>query len=125
MKNPIAQVVLALTVLAGGSLMSFDRAEAQLINVESKYRIVEVDRAEQRIGVALVEAEPKTRQTWIYVKPGTKSSMRQYLGGGAFRDEILSTNGIFNAAEARIGNVFKISGGRDFDGSVDAKKVWF
>lgn len=125
MTNPIARGVLAATVLAGGLLLSFDKAEAQLINVESKYRIVEVDRGEQRIGVALPEADPKERQTWIYIKPDTKSSMREYLGGGAFRDEILSTNGIFNAAEARVGNVFKINGGRDFDGSIDAKKVWY
>ena len=27
--------------------------------------------------------------------------------------------------EKRIGKLFKVKGGRDFDGSINAKKVWF
>lgn len=99
-------------------------AEAQLVMVESKYRIVEVDRAENRIGIALPDASPSETQNWVYIKPDTSASMRQNLGNGTFRDETMTPNGVMDAAQSRIGGMMKVNGGRDFDGSIDAKKVW-
>jgi hypothetical protein len=125
MTNRFLTTLLTLLTVFGGVLAFNQEAEAQLIVVEDKYRIVNVDRAGQRIGVAKPSAKPNVRQTWVYIKPSTTAAMRSYYGNGLFRDEQLSFNGIFNAAEQRKGQVIKIHGGRDFDGSIDAKKVWF
>ena len=124
MKRAIGNLVLGMGVLAGGALMGAEKVEAQLVSVESQYRIVEVDRMENRIGIALPDASPNERQNWVYIKSDTRGSMRQYMGNGTFRDEHMSPNGVLNAAESRVGGLIKINGGRDFDGSIDAKKIW-
>jgi hypothetical protein len=124
MKNTIANIMLGLGIFAAGSLGVTQKADAQLVTVESQYRIVEVDRGENRIGIALPDASPNERQNWVYIKPDTAGSMRQYMGNGTFRDESMTPNGILNAAEGRVGGLMKLEGGRDFDGSIDAKKIW-
>lgn len=115
-------------MLTAAMIMAFftsvQPAEAQLILVESKYRIVEVDQVENRIGVALPDANPNETQTWVYVKPETRASMREYYGNGTFRDEQLSTNGLMNVVDKREGQLIKVHGGRDWDGSIDAKTIW-
>jgi len=117
-----------LPMLTAAMIMAFftsvQPAEAQLILVESKYRIVEVDQVENRIGVALPDANPNETQTWVYVKPETRASMREYYGNGTFRDEQLSTNGLMNVVDKREGQLIKVHGGRDWDGSIDAKTIW-
>lgn len=125
MKHKLVQMLIVATVLVGGVGLSQQTAEAQLIKVESSYRIVTVDRPGQRIGVALPDADPKERQSWVYIKPHTEASMRKYYGDGFFKDEKMSFNGIFDACDQRVGKLFKVKGGRDFDGSINAKKVWF
>lgn len=124
MRKAIGNFVVGLGVLAGGALLGSEKVEAQLISVESQYRIVEVDRSENRIGIALPDADPNERQNWVYIKPDTLGSMRQYMGNGTFRDERMSGNGLMDAAASRVGGLVKINGGRDFDGSIDAKKIW-
>ena len=124
MKNITAKLMLGLGILAGGSLVSAERVEAQIVDVESQYRIVEVDRAENRIGIALPDAAPNERQNWVYIKSDTRGSMRHKMGNGAFKDEVMTPNGMLDAAQSRIGGLMKINGGRDFDGSIDAKKIW-
>ena len=125
MNTKVINFLLIAVALVSGVLLTQEKAEAQLIVVESKYRIVEVDRAEQRIGVAREDDDPNKRQTWVYVKPDTRSSLRTHHGNGLFRDENLSFNGILDVAEKREGGLFKVHGGRDFDGSIDAKTIWF
>lgn len=109
--------VLALALAIGP-------VNAQLLVVESRYRVVDVDRTENRIGVALPDANPHETQTWVYIKPDTRASMRTYHGDGYFRDHQLSTTELLNAVERREGSLIKIHGGRDWDGSIDAKAVW-
>ena len=125
MNTKIINFLLIAIALVGGVLLTQEKVEAQLLVVDSKYRIVEVDRAEQRIGVALEDADPKETQTWVYVKPDTKSALRTHHGNGLFRDEILTFNGILDVAAQREGGLFKVHGGRDFDGSINAKTIWF
>jgi hypothetical protein len=115
---------LGLGLLASGLFVGVQPVEAQLVIVDAKYRIVEVDRSENRIGVALPDATGNERQNWVYIKPDTRASRRQSTGNGTFRDEAMTPQGVMNAAEVRIGQMMKINGGRDFDGSVNAKKVW-
>ena len=121
MTKIIPTMILALMVFLGSSVQPVD---AQLVLVESQYRIVDVDHTENRIGVALPDADPDVAQTWVYVKPDTRASKRVYHGDGFFRDEQLSTNGLMDAVENREGELIKVHGGRDWDGSIDAKTIW-
>ena len=50
-----------------------------MLKVDSKYRIVTVDRPGQRIGVALEDANPKERQSWVYIKPHHRGFHAQIL----------------------------------------------
>lgn len=124
MKSTLSKFILGLGVLAGGTFVGAEKVEAQLVSVESQYRIIEVDRAENRIGIALPDAPAGERQNWVYIKPDTKASMRQSFGNGMFRDEHMTPNGVLDAASSRVGGMMKVNGGRDFDGSIDAKKIW-
>lgn len=111
------------TVLALVGLKA-EPVRAQMLLVESKYRVVEVDRVENRIRVALPEDKPDVGQNWVYIDSKTKGSMRVYHGNGTFSDEELSPQGILNAAAAREGQFIRVHGGRDWDGSINAKSVW-
>lgn len=124
MRNSIKNFFLGLGVLAAGTLAGQQPVDAQVLTVGSQYRIVEVDRFENRIGIALPDANPNERQNWVYIKSDTTGSMRQSLGNGTFRDEAMTPNGILNAAESRVGGLMKLEGGRDFDGTIDASKIW-
>lgn len=120
----LKKLSILAVILTAATLFGIDAAEAQLVLVESKYRIVEVDQFENRIGVALPDANPNEVQTWVYVKSDTRASKRNYTGNGYYRDEQLTPNGVLNAAERREGELIKVHGGRDFDGSIDAKAIW-
>ena len=116
----IAPAALAIC-LAGGMTQS---AEAQLIVVEDTYRIVEVDDQENRIGIANPDANPNVTQNWVYVEADTKASARQYTNG-LFSDRVYTdTEQIIDLAELHEGELFKLNGGRDWDGSIDASKIW-
>lgn len=124
MKN--SKILLTLMVAA---LLSFvglkaEPANAQMVLVESKYRVVDVDRVENRIRVALPEDDPKVGQNWVYIDSKTKGAMRLYHGNGTFSDKILTPQGILNAASAREGQLIRVHGGRDWDGSINAKSIW-
>lgn len=97
-------------------------AQSQLLSVTGEYRVVEVDRAEQRVGVALRDADPDKRQNWVVIKPGTKIIQRKFLKGGVFRDEVMTFNGFFDYVKK--GTKFRVEGGRDWDRSIHAKKIW-
>ncbi len=97
-------------------------ANAQILSVTGEYRVTNVDRAGQRFGIALRDANPNKRQNWVYVKPGTRIVRRIFLPGGVFRDEIMSFNGFFDYA--RKGTLLKVEGGRAWDKSIHAKKIW-
>lgn len=124
MQNTAIKLMLGLGLITGATMVSSERVEAAIVNVESQYRIISVDRAEKRIGVALADAPAGERQAWVYIKPETRSSMRKSIGNGMFRDQSMNTKSVLDAAEGRIGGLMKIKGGRDFDGSIDAKKIW-
>lgn len=114
---------LSLGVIAlGFLLMTPLPARSQLLLVTGRYRVVQVDRRHQRIGIALRDANPNVRQNWVYIKESTKIVKREYLGHGAFRDEFLTFDGFFHSI--RKGTLLKVYGGRDWDGSINAKKIW-
>jgi hypothetical protein len=114
--------VLALFALLGLFVISSDRSSGQLILAHGEYRVVEVDSDHQRIGVALLEADPRTRQNWIYLTATTNINKRHSSGDGWFRDEKLSYEGFFNSV--RSGDKLRVEGGRRWDGGITAKKIW-
>ena len=117
--HPLSLIFLLLLFVS-----SAGPAAAQLLHVDSDYRIVSVDAAQERIGVALPNASPTVRQNWLYIGPDTRGSVRQYLGNGTFRDREIRGEQIISAAEHHRGELFKVYGGRDWDGSIDAHSVW-
>lgn len=122
-KSRIILTLMLATLLTVAGLKARP-ANAQLLLVESKYRVVDVDKSENRIRVALPGDDPDVGQNWVYIDRDTRGSMRIYHGNGTFSDEQLTPNGILNAAAAREGDFIKVSGGRDWDGSINAKSVW-
>lgn len=103
-------------------LLGLAPAQAQLVIVTGEYRVTEVDRTGQRVGVALRDANPNKRQNWVYISPETKIVQRRFLSGGVFRDEQMGFNGFFDYV--RKGTKFRVEGGRDWDNSIHAKKLW-
>ena len=124
MRHTAIKFLLGLGLLGCASFPLMSPASAQIVVVDGKYRIVEVDRAESRIGIASPDASPTERQNWLYIKTDTRSSRRHSQSDGSFRDESMSAKSVLDAAESRIGGMMKINGGRDFDGSINAKKIW-
>lgn len=116
------QRVLCAVLLLAAVLVWTPRAQAQILMVTGDYRVTHVDRDEQRIGIALRDDDPNVRQNWVYVKSDTVIIRRIWLRGGAFRDERMSFNGFFDYV--RKGTKLRVHGGRDWDGSIDAKKIW-
>lgn len=113
---------LALFLAALALLAAALPARAQILTVTGEYVVVELDQANNRIGVALPEAKPDVRQNWIYVKLETEIVKRHYQEGGWFKDETITPNGIWTAVGK--GTKMKVHGGRGWDGTITAKKIW-
>lgn len=116
MRNIVLSLSLLLLCAAAGP------AQAQLLTVTGEYIVTNVDRSGQRVGIALRDADINVRQNWVYIKPDTKIVKRNFLPGGVFKDEVWTFNGFFD--KARKGMKLKVEGGRDWDKSVHAKKIW-
>lgn len=112
--------LLALVVVCAG--VQAPRAQAQLILVTGNYRVVELDHSNHRVGVALPEAKPDHTQNWVYLDLDTEIVRRQSNGDGWFKDERLSDDGFFGSVKP--GDMMKIHGGRRWDGSITARKIW-
>lgn len=117
MKNFVLVFSAFLLLVAAGP------AQAQLLSVTGDYIITNVDRNGQRVGIALRDAGTSSRQNWVYVKPDTKIVKRNFLPGGVFKDEVWTFNGFFD--RAKKGMKIRVEGGRDWDKSIHAKKIWF
>ncbi len=117
MKNFVLVLSAFLLLVAAGP------AQAQLLSVTGEYIIVNVDRHGQRVGIALRDSDLNTRQNWVYIKPDTKIVKRNFLPGGVFKDEVWTFNGFFD--RAKKGMKLRVEGGRDWDKSIHAKKIWF
>ena len=112
---------IALFCLLGLFVLSSDDSSGQLLLASGDYRVVDVDAEHQRVGVALLEAQPDKRQNWGYLTASTKINKRHTSGDGWFRDEKLSYEGFFNSV--RSGDKLWVEGGRRWDGGITAKKI--
>ncbi|MBI3929688.1 MAG: hypothetical protein HY319_29380 [Armatimonadetes bacterium] len=111
----IAVVMLVIAVV------SAPPPQAQLLLVTGNYRLVELDQANQRVGVSLPEASPEVRQNWIYLEANTEIVKRSYRDGW-FKDERLTYDGFFDSVSK--GEMMKVHGGRRWDGGITARKIW-
>lgn len=116
--------VLTLGVTGCGAIdASKNVAEnSSIINVNSKYRVVSVEPGMYQFGVALLDANPYHIQNYVHIRIDTKISQRVYTNGGAY-DRMLSPTQIFNVVQP--GTIIHVKGGRDWDNTIVAKKIWF
>lgn len=121
-KITIFLAVLIAVLMGLGGIRS---AQAQILLTTGEYRIVVIDKAEQRLGIAELEANPNRRQNWVYVKYNTELMKRVNPNpdDGEFRYEKVSWVQFFN--DVKKGSLITVHGGRDWDRSIDAKKIWY
>lgn len=120
----ISKYLAILAVIFVG-LGGASTAQAQILLTTGEYRVVVVDKAEQRLGIAELEANPNRRQNWIYVKYNTELMRRvtPQPDDGEFRYEKVDWSEFFN--DIKKGALITVHGGRDWDRSIDAKKIWY
>lgn len=102
-------VISMLLLLAIG--LSMTSAQAQLVTVDERYYVTEVRRDQHKIGVSS-GPDGKTR-TWVVIDQRTRVSRNGY---------VVSRNAVYGI---RPGTRIRVQGGRDFDQSVAAKKIWY
>ena len=120
--NILALALVSLALVGSTSTP----ANAQLVLVDEVYRIVEVDRDNNRIGIANRDANPNVRQNWVYIDLDTRASYRVYISSaGAFRDKIVTGRQILNVAKGNLGQIMQVQGGRDWNGTIKAKTIHF
>lgn len=116
-------LLTAALVLAGLSAAPGPQpASAQLLLVTGDYRITEVDQENERVGVALPEAQPDVTQNWIYVAPKTDIMHRVTNSEGWHKEEKLNYYQFFK--HIRPGTVVRVHGGRRWDGAISGKSIW-
>jgi hypothetical protein len=92
------------------------------MTVTGKYRVVEIDKENHRLGVALHEADPGKVQNWVYIDLGTVIVRRIHGDDGWKKDVEVSPTDLFTVVKK--GDLMQVHGGRDWDGSINAKKIW-
>lgn len=121
-KNSLYLLALLLWSLS----LNSGPAEAQLVLVDDPFRIVEVDKSKNRIGIAKPGAKPNVRQNWVYLDLDTRASYRTYIPSArAYRDRVITGKQILDVAAGNIGQIMRVKGGRDWDGSIKAKAIHF
>jgi hypothetical protein len=95
---------------------------AQVVLVDNQYYVTELRPGKNEFGVALKKGE--YTKNWVHVKSDTRISMRRWLGQGrGFKDQVIPADRLFNVL--RLGMKVRVAGGRNWDGSTNAKQIWF
>lgn len=102
-------------------VVGLSEAQAQILMVTGSYRVVSLDKENQRIGITLPDADTNKRLNWIYVRFNTKTFQR-HESQGWFRDEELDVDELFQTIEP--GSLLRVHGGRRWDKAISAKKIW-
>ena len=118
MRRVLFLALAGLVLLVGG----LGRAEAQILLVTGDYRVVEMDQAQNRIGVSLPESKPEVRQNWIYVKLDTEV-IRHLEKDGWVKDEPVKVEDLWTTIHR--GDMMRVHGGRDWSGSITARTIRF
>lgn len=102
-----------LLALSLGLLLALP-VRAQILMVDSSYRVVTIDHQEARFSVALPDDDPDVPQNWVHVEMKT----RTLLPGGRELDPVAAMKHL------RQGMVVKVNGGRRWDGEITAETLW-
>ena len=99
-------------------------ARAQLLWVTGMYRVVSLDTENHRIGITLNDAPISARrQNWAYLNLDTQMFVKKYDAEGWSKDEEVPPQDILKSL--KVGDRVLINGGRAFDLSITARKIWF
>lgn len=93
---------------------------AQMVLVDNTYYVTELRPGKMEFGVALHRGE--YTKNWVHVRQSTRIVMRKWRGH-AFRDYVISSDRLWNVL--RLGMKVRVAGGRNWDGSTNAKQIWF
>ena len=93
---------------------------AQLVVVNKDYVVTELRPGKMQIGVA--ETKGADTRNWVCLKSTTRVNMRTW-DGHRFIDKRIPPADVFRYLHP--GRRFKVEGGRDWDQTVVAKKIWF
>lgn len=120
MRTSFKILMVAVAIVLFASYMP--PASAQLVLVDNEYYVTEMRPGKGEFGVALSRGQ--YTQNWVHVKLDTKIAHRRWLGAGkGFIDESVSPERLFSLL--KLGSKVRVNGGRNFDGSVTAKRIWF
>lgn len=104
-----------IAALAALLLLAGLPARAQILLVDSDYRVVTIDKEGSRFSVALPDDDPDVPQNWVHIEMKTRS----ILPNGKEIDPLKAL------AHLKKGMVVKVNGGRRFDGEITAETLWF
>lgn len=115
------RLLFCLLILVAAAAFGTAPSSAQLVLVDNQYYVTELRPGKDVFGVALHRGE--YTKNWVHVRYDTKVSVRHWLSRArGFRDQIISPRSIFNYL--RLGSRIRVQGGRDWDGSVVARRIW-
>lgn len=98
-------------------------ARAQVLTVDSNYRIVTLKPDEHGFDIQLVsESDHTDAQNWVYFKIETKIYQEIIRDDGSRKVFEVSPKKFFQIA--KVGDIVRVQGGRDWDMSIAAYKIW-
>ncbi|HXE72130.1 MAG TPA: hypothetical protein VNO81_05675 [Candidatus Nitrosotenuis sp.] len=118
LRVPLAAAAAALLL----GLLCSAPGQAQLLLVDSDYRITNLDPSGERFGIALVDDDPRVQQNWVYLKIETKIYRRMTASDGSQKIIPVTIDKFWKIV--RVGEVLRVQGGRDWDGSIHADTLW-
>lgn len=115
--KPLHRVLLLALAIAALSVPAY----AQLVTVDDEFYVTDLRAAKHEIGVA--GNKGADTRNWIHVRSECTINLRQWLGNGrGFRDQRISRERLFQLLKQ--GSKIKVHGGRAWDQSIVAKKIW-
>ncbi len=96
-------------------------SQAALLNVDSTYRVTEVKVDERVFGIALMDADPDVTQNDVYFEADSKCYREMRFANGTRKEIPVTIEKFFKILHR--GDVVKVKGGRDWDGSIRVYSV--
>ena len=96
-------------------------SNAALLNVDTTYRITEVKADERVFGIALMSDDPDVTQNDVYFEADSKCYREMRFSNGTRKEIPVTIEKFFKLIKR--GDVVKVKGGRDWDGSIRVYSV--
>jgi hypothetical protein len=120
MARKVFLVTMLLALAATMQWMRSTPAAAQLVTVNEEYTVTELRQDKNKIGVSA--GRSRGTRNWIKVNGDTRVAKRVWVTRHSYRDEVLTHSQMWKML--RPGTRIKVAGGRDWDQTVVAKKIW-